>query len=186
MQWGNSTDMSENPRLVPRTYVSHRYYSSNDFTVEAELQLEDLSAEFPPLASDAQRFGEISFRIKDLQVSIYAIPEAGMRLMWRYYTPDGVEVADNSARDLSNLVEDEMQVPLGRFKVKLRLQKNKAGATDVEASVNGQRFAHKVLLGLAGQVGKVAVGCRNLSCRFDDLIVTGKPAARPAPRKTEQ
>ena len=50
---------------------------------------------------------------------------------------------------------------------------------DVEASVNGQRFAHKVFDGLAGQVGKVALGCRNLSCRFDDLTVNGKPAARP-------
>ena len=108
-----------------------------------------------------------------------------MRLMWRYYTPDGVEVADNSARDLSNLVEDEVQVPPGRFKVKLRLQKNKAGAIDVEAFVSGQRFAHKVLPGLAGQVGKVALGCRNLSCRFDDLVVHAKPAARPAPRRAE-
>ena len=183
MQWGSSTDLSEHPRLVPRAYVGQRYFSSNDFTLEADLQLEDLSSEFPALPSDAQRFGEVSFRIKDLQVSIYAIPEAGMRLMWRYYTPDGVEVADNSARDLSNLVEDEMQVPMGRFKVKLRLQKTKAGAIDVEASVNGQRFAHKVLPGLAGQVGKVALGCRNLSCRFDDLKVNGKPAARPALRK---
>jgi len=186
VQWGNPTDMSENPRLVPRAYVSQRYFTANEITIESDLQLEDLSGEFPPLANDAQRFGEVSFRIKDLQVSIYAIPEAGMRLMWRYFTPDGVEVADNSARDLSNLVEDEMQVPLGRFKVKLKLQKNKAGLIDVEAFVNGQRFAHKVLPGLAGQVGKVALGCRNLSCRFDDLKVTGKPAARPAPRKAEQ
>ncbi len=186
VQWGNPTDLSEHPRLVPRAYVGERYFSANDFTVEADLQLEDLSSEFPPLAPDAQRFGEVSFRIKDLQVSIYAIPEAGMRLMWRYFTPDGLEVVDNSARDLSNLVEDEMQVPLGRFRVKLRLQKSRAGAVDVEASVNGQRFAHKILPGLAGQVGKVAMGCRNLSCRFDDLKVTGKPVARPAPRKGDQ
>ena len=186
VQWGNPTDMSENPRLVPRAYVSQRYFTANDITIESDLQLEDLSGEFPPLANDTQRFGEVSFRIKDLQVSIYAIPEAGMRLMWRYFTPDGVEVADNSARDLSNLVEDEMQVPLGRFKVKLKLAKNKAGMIDVEASVNGQRFAHKVLPGLAGQAGKVALGCRNLACRFDDLKVTGKAANRPAPRKAEQ
>lgn len=186
VQWGNPTDPSERTRLVPRAYLSHRYFSSNDVTIEADLQLEELSSEFPVLPADAQRFGEVSFRIKDLQVSIYAIPEAGMRLMWRYYTPDGIEVADNSARDLSNLVEDEMQVPMGRFRVKLKLQKTKSGAIDVEAFVKDQRFAHKVLPGLGGQVGKVAVGCRNLACRFDDLKVTGKPADRPAPRKGEQ
>jgi hypothetical protein len=183
VQWGGPTDLAEHPRLVPRAYVGHRYFSADDFTAEVDLQLEDLPGEFPPLAADAQQFGELSFRIKDLQVSIFAIPESGMRLMWRYFTPDGVEVADNSARDLTNLVEDEMQVPIGRFKVRLKLSKAKSGSVDVEAFVNGQRFAHKVLPGLAGQVGKVALGCRNLSCRFDDLKASGRAAARPVPRK---
>ncbi len=183
VQWGNSTDLAEHPRLVPRAYIANRYYSADAVTLEADLQLEDLSGEFPPLAADAQRFGELSFRIRDLQVSIYAIPEAGMRLMWRYYKPNGDEVAGNSALDTRDLVEDEMQVPLGRFRAKLQLRKTKAGAIDVEAFVNGQRFAHKVFDGLAGQVGKVALGCRNLSCRFDDLTVNGKAAPRPAPRK---
>lgn len=103
--------------------------------------------------------------------------------MWRYYKPTGEEVAGNSALDTRDLVEDEMQVPLGRFRAKLTLRKTKSGAIDVEAFVNGQRFAHKVFDGLAGQVGKVALGCRNLACRFDDLTVNGKPAPRPTPRK---
>jgi hypothetical protein len=28
-------------------------------------------------------------------------------------------------------------------------------------------------------VGKVALGCRNLVCRFDNLEVTGKPERKP-------
>lgn len=182
-QFGGPTAGSEQPKLVPRLYVAHRYFAADDFEAQVDLQVEPLSSEFPPVPEEAQQFAELSFRIKDLQVSLFAIPDTGMRLMWRYFLPDGTEVVDNSARDLTNLVEDEVSMPPGRFRAKLKLQALKNGSVDVEAYVNGQRFAHKVLPGLAGQVGKVALGCRNLSCRFDDLQVSGKAMARPVPRK---
>ncbi|MBI3181370.1 MAG: serine/threonine protein kinase [Myxococcales bacterium] len=164
-------------RLIPRAYLAHRYLSADDFVAEVDMQVRELEADFP-VEPDAQRFGELALRIKDLQVSIFAIPGTGMRLMWRYFTPDGVEVIGNSARDLEAMVEDEMPVPKGRFRVKLSLKRGKSGV-DVSAYANGQRFAHKVLVGLQGQVGKVAVGCRNLHCEFDNLSATGKPAPRP-------
>ncbi|MBX7097556.1 MAG: protein kinase [Myxococcaceae bacterium] len=186
VQYGGPTEQTEHPKLVPRLYVAHRYFSSDDFTAEVDMQVEELSSDFPKVPPDAQQFSELAFRIKDLQVSVFAIPDTGMRLMWRYYKKDGSEVVDNSARDLNNLVEDEVQVPPGRFRVKLKLQALKNDQVDVEAFVNGQRFAHKVLPGLGGQVGKVALGCRNLSCRFDDLSVDGKPAPRPPAKKIDQ
>jgi hypothetical protein len=85
------------------------------------------------------------------------------------------------------MVEDEMPTPPeGRpFRVKLTLKRKKNG-TEVEAFANNQRFAKKLLVGLEGQVGKVAVGCRNLQCEFDDLKATGKIAARPAPRASAE
>jgi serine/threonine-protein kinase len=64
----------------------------------------------------------------------------------------------------------------------LRLTARKDGDVTVEGFSNGARFAKKVLPGLAGQVGKVAVGCRNLQCRFDNLAVKGQVAPRPTPR----
>ena len=112
-------------------------------------------------------------------MSIFAIPDHGIHLVWRYFA-NGVEASGTSSHEVADMVEDETHVPLGRFKLKLKLQKAKAGAVDVEGSVNGQRFVHKVVPGLGGQIGKVALGCRDLSCRFYDLKVTGKGAARPA------
>jgi serine/threonine-protein kinase len=185
VQWGGPSDLDEHPRLVPRAYVGHRYYSADDFSAEVEMQLDDLSSEFPPLQGDAQRFGELAFRIKDLQVSLFALRGHGIHMQWRYFN-DGAEISGTSDEDLAHMVEDETHVPTGRFKLRLKLTKGKAGAADVEAFVNGQRFVHKVLPGLAGQVGKVALGCKNLSCRFDDLKVSGKPAARPASKRGEQ
>jgi hypothetical protein len=180
-QAGSQTD---GKKLIPRAYVAHRYFSSDDFTVEVQMRLRKLGAEYI-VEENAQQFGELAFRIKDLQVSIFAIPEAGMRLLWRYYTADGIEVTGNSARDLENMVEDEMPVPPeGQlFKVKMTL-KRRTNGTEVEAFANNQRFAKKLLVGLENQTGKIAVGCRNLRCDFDDLKATGKPMLRPS-RKPE-
>jgi serine/threonine-protein kinase len=106
-----------------------------------------------------------------------------MRLGWRYHTRDGAEVAGNSARDLELLVEDEMPTPPDGTPFRLRLQLRRAkDAVSVIASVNGHTFARKVLPGLQGQVGKIAVGCRNYECAFDDLVVSGKVAERPGRR----
>ncbi len=170
-------------RLIPRAYVAHRYFSTDDFTLEADMQIRPLEADVP-VEENAQHFGEVAMRIKDLQVSIFAIPDAGMRLMWRYFTPDGVEQVGNSARDVMDYVEDHMPVPRGRFRVKLQLKRVKSGV-DVSAYVNGQRFARKVLVGIEGQTGKIAVGCRNLHCAFDELVATGKVMDRPQLRKPE-
>jgi serine/threonine-protein kinase len=185
VQWGGPTDLAEHPRLVPRAYLGHRYFSADDFSAEVELQLDPLSAEFPPLAADQQKFGELAFRIKDLQVSIFAIPDHGIHMVWRYFS-DGSEISGTSSHDLEDMVEDETHVPKGKFRLKLKLQKAKGNTVDVEGFVNGQRFVHKVLPGLAGQVGKIAMGCRNLACRFDDLKVAGKSASRPTAKKGEQ
>ena len=178
MQYGDATHQ-EHPRLVPRTYVAHRYYSADDFTAEVDMQVEDLSPEFPPVPSTVSRYAELAFRIKDLQVSLFAIPGAGMRLSWRYFTSNGAEVVGNSARDIDNLTEDEVRVPLGRFHAKLQLKRTKGGDVSAEGWINGHPIAHKTFTGLSGQVGKVALGCRNLECRFDALTVSGKPAERP-------
>jgi hypothetical protein len=122
-------------------------------------------------------------RIKDLQVSAFAIPGVGMRLGWRYYTPSGQEVAGNSAQDLELLVEDEMPTPPdgSTFRLRLQLRRTK-DAVAVTAYLNGHVFARKVLPGLQGKVGKVAVGCRNYECAFANLVVRAKPAQRPVPR----
>lgn len=185
VQFGDALGSGAQPKLVPRAYVSSHYYSADDLEVEVDMQLEELSSEFPPLAPEAQRFGELSFRIKDVQVSVFAIPGVGMRLMWRYFTPDNIEAAGNSARDLENMVEDEMRVLPGRFRAKLKLSKLKGDVIDVSGFVNGQRFARKTLPGLAGQTAKVALGCRHLQCRFDDLSVRGKTVERPKLRTQE-
>jgi serine/threonine-protein kinase len=180
VQNGDPTDAEEhNNVVIPRAYVAHRYYSADDFEAEVEMQVEDLGPDFPPVDASSQRYGELAFRIKDLQVSIFAIPKTGLRLMWRYYTPEGKEIVGNSARDLENMVEDETPMPKGRFTVRLKLSKQKNGATNVEAYVNGQRFCRKVLEGLSGQVGKIALGCRNVSCTFDHLVGRGAPQPRP-------
>jgi hypothetical protein len=107
-------------------------------------------------------------------VSVYAIPDTGMRLSWRYTTADGQEVVGNSAQEVDSLVQDETPVPPGPFRVKLQLKKKKNGV-DVHAYLNGssEPFAHKFLEGFQGRAAKVAVGCRNLACTFDDLVVRG-------------
>ena len=61
----------------------------------------------------------------------------------------------------------------------LRQLKRKKNGVMVEAYVNNVRFAYKMLHGLEGRTGKVALGCRNLSCGFRNLTVQGIPVERP-------
>lgn len=183
VQWGNQVGDSDHPKLVPRAYVAHRYFSSDRFKAEVELQVQQLPPDFPPLPPEAQRFGELSFRIKELQVSVFAIPDVGLRLGWRYFI-GGKELSGNSAQDLENLVADEAPVPAsGKFRLGLELSRLEGSAVDVVAKVNGQVIAHKVLPGLGGQVGKLALGCRNLACRFTAVSVKGKEVPRPASKE---
>ncbi|WP_426752355.1 serine/threonine-protein kinase [Myxococcus sp. Y35] len=168
-------------RLIPRAYIAHRYFSSNDFAAEVLLDVNPLGPEYAQEA-DAQHYGELAFRIKDLQISAFAIPDVGMRLAWRYFMPDGREVVGNSAQDTEALVEDEMPLPAhGPYQVRLQMRRNSSGVL-VEAFLNNERFARKLLVGLEDRVGKVALGCRNLSCSFDDLKVRGHLMPRPVRR----
>lgn len=181
-QYGDPTSSDEGSgTVVPRAYVAHRYFSADDFDARVQLQLDELGPDFPPLEEHPQRYAELGFRIKDFQVSVFAIPGAGMRLVWRYFTADGREVVGNSSQELE-LVGDQTPVPKGRFRVRLTLRKEKNGATRVSAYLNERPFVRKVLEGMSGQVGKVAVGCRNLRCRFDGLVFRGEPRPRPLRR----
>lgn len=179
LQAGNETD---GERLVPRGYVGRRYFSADDFDAQVAVTYKDVRDRYR-VADDAQRFAELAFRIKNLQVSAFAIPGVGMRLGWRYFTDDGTEVSGNSARDVEMMVNDEMPAPAdGKpYRMRLRLQRRK-DAVKVTAYLNDKEFASKVLPGLQEQVGKIAVGCRNYECTFDDLVVQGKAADRPTLR----
>ncbi|HEX8704218.1 MAG TPA: serine/threonine-protein kinase [Myxococcaceae bacterium] len=169
-------------RFLPRAYVAHKYFSSDDFTAEVMMDVKPLGPEFGD-EPDAQHFGELTFRIKDLQVSAFAIPDVGMRLSWRYLMEDGQEVVGNSAQDLENLTADEMPMPTqGPFKVRLQLKRKKNGIM-AEAFVNDVRFAYKMLPGLEGRVGKVALGCRNQACTFSGLAVQGQIVERPTRKR---
>ncbi|NNC20834.1 serine/threonine protein kinase [Corallococcus exiguus] len=169
-------------KLVPRAYLAHRYFTSDDFTAEVLMDVNPLGKQWS-VEEDGQHFGELAFRIRDVQVSVFAIPDAGMRLSWRYFSPeDGHEVVGNSAEDTKNLVQDEMPVPKqGPFLVKLQLKRQKSGVR-VDAFLNKKLFASKVLPGFEGRVGKLALGCRNLECIFDDLKVVGPLQERPVRR----
>lgn len=169
-------------KLIPRTYLANRYFSTDDFSAEVLMGVRSLGPGYQE-EPDAQHYGELAFRIKDLQVSVFAIPEAGMRLSWRYTTAEGQEVVGNSAQAVAELVEDEAPVPAqGPFRVKLQMRRKKGGV-EVEAFLNGQRFARKYLEGLQGRTGKVAVGCRNLLCSFEALTVRGLPMKKPQREK---
>lgn len=172
------SELGPKGRFLPRAYVAHRYFSSDDFTAEVDMDVKRLGPEYPD-EPDAQHFGELTFRIKDLQVSAFAIPDVGMRLSWRYLLEDGQEVVGNSSQDLENLTADEMPVPTqGPFRVRLQLTRKKNGLM-AEAFVNNRRFAYKMLPGLEGRVGKIALGCRNLECSFGGLSVKGRLVERP-------
>lgn len=177
-QAGSETDGN---KLIPRAYLAHRYFSADDFVAEMDVTVNAVDQKYG-LEEDAQKYAELAFRIVNTQVSIFVIRGVSMRLLWRYYTPDGVELTGNSARDLE-LIEDEMPPPSdGKpMKLKLSMKRGKKGV-EVEAFANNQRFARKVMTGLEGQVGKLAVGCRNLQCTFKNVKVSGKAAARPKPK----
>ncbi|WP_257446222.1 serine/threonine-protein kinase [Archangium lipolyticum] len=186
MQGGNEANGGQ---LIPRAFLAHRYFSSDDFSAEALMSVSPLGrgyAEEP----DAQHYAELSFRATGLQVSVYAIPDAGMRLSWRYTDEEGQEVVGNSSQEVESLVQDETPVPSGPFRVKLQLKKKKNGV-DVQAYINGasEPFARKFLEGFQGRSAKVALGCRNLTCTFDDLVVRGvqtKKSAHDKVAETEQ
>ncbi|MCE9670172.1 serine/threonine protein kinase [Myxococcus stipitatus] len=168
-------------RLVPRAYVAHRYFAADDFDAQVLMDVKALGKDYAE-EPDAQHYGELSFRIRDLQVSAFAIPDVGMRLAWRYFSDDGQEVVGNSAQDTDGLVEDEMPLPAeGPYTVRLKMSRAKGGVL-VEGYLGRHRFARKLLPGLENRVGKVALGCRNLACTFDDLKVKGRLEERP-PRK---
>jgi serine/threonine-protein kinase len=170
----------EHPKLVPRAYIAHRYWASDDFVAEVDMELNDLGTDFPKLPPKSQRYGELAFRFHDTQVSLFAIPGSNLQLNWHYFGNDGAEVQDSSDHDVDNLTEDEVRVPTGRFHLKLSLTRGKNGNVVATAWLNNNtEITRKVLPALAGQVGKVALGCRNLSCKFDNLTVTGKPEQRP-------
>lgn len=176
-QAGNETG---GMKLIPRAYFANRYFSTDDLDVETEVTLRELEDDFP-IDEEAQRFAEVALRIKDLQISIFAIPGTGLRLMWRYVASDQAEVVGNSAQDLENMVEDEMPCPPMGQPIRLRMVLERGrGGTLVEAFANGQRFARKLLPGLSGQVGKVALGCRNLHCEFDSVRAIGRAQAKVA------
>ena len=119
--------------------------------------------------------------IRDMNVSLHAIPGEGLGLDWHYFKRDGSEV-EGSTTDAKSM-RDTARVPEGRFNVRMLMTPLKNGDVNLEAWVNGHRFAHVVLPDFGGTVGKVAVGCRNLSCRFDNLTVRGTEVARPAARE---
>jgi len=75
---------------------------------------------------------------------------------------------------------DEVPTPPERtpFRVQLSLKRVKQG-TQVEARMNGTRVARKYLPGLVESTGRLALGCHNLHCEFDDLTVQGVPRPKP-------
>jgi eukaryotic-like serine/threonine-protein kinase len=166
-------DETTDGQLIPRAYLAHRYFSSDDFSAEVLMSASPLERGYVQ-EPEAQHYAELSYRVTGLQVSVFAIPEAGMRLGWKYTTVEGEIVAGNSAQDVESLVQDETPVPSGPFRVKLQLKKKKNGV-DVTAYLNGssEPFASKFLEGFQGRSAKVAVGCRNLVCTFDDVVVRG-------------
>jgi serine/threonine-protein kinase len=186
LQGGNDASGSKGA-LIPRAYLANRYFSSDDFSAEVVMNVRALGRGYPKEDEDAQHFAELAFRVTGLQVSVFAIPNAGMRLSWRYTTAEGEEVAGNSAMDVDELVRDETPVPSGAFRVKLQMKKRKTGV-DVAAFVNGdpEPFARKYLEGFQGRVAKVALGCRNLACTFDDLTMRGIPSKKQASPKVAE
>ncbi|MFL5353341.1 serine/threonine-protein kinase [Archangium sp.] len=183
LQGGNDAGGGQ---LIPRAYLAHRYFSSDDFSAEVLMSAQALGKGYTE-DPDAQHYAELSFRVTGLQVSVYAIPDAGMRLSWRYTLANGREVVGNSAQDERELVQDETPVPPGPFRVKLQLRKNGSGV-EVSAYLNGgeEPFAHKFLEGLQGHSAKVALGCRNLACSFDDVVVRGIQTQKPTHNKVAE
>ena len=165
-------------KLIPRAYLANRYFAADEATAEVQVTLRDLEADFPTEQNSLQ-FAELAFRNKGLQISVFAISDLQMRLQWRYETANGTQITGNSADDTQGLVEDEMPTPSDGtpFRIKLSLRRHKGGGTEVEAFVNGERFAHRILHGLSTRSGRIALGCRNSHCNFDQLTVEGRPVS---------
>jgi hypothetical protein len=158
--------------LVPRAYVGDRYFPGDGFDARVRIQLASLESDFP-IATDAPSHAELAWALDGMQVALVADPRSGLRLTWRY-DAGGQSVAGSTESDVRLHVADETFVPVGRpFEVRLTLRRRK-DVTLVEAFLDGKSFARKSLEGLGGEVGKVALGCRNLHCAFDGLEVRGE------------
>jgi serine/threonine-protein kinase len=167
--------------LRPRAYLSLRYFSTDDFSAEVQVTYRTVD-DLYPVGRNVQRFAELSLRFSGgVVVSVFAVPATGVRLLWNYTPPGGEEVAGSSADDIDSLLDDEVPPPPEGipFTVRLWLHKTKDG-TLAEAFLNGNRVARELLVGLSNETGKVALGCRNLKCEFDDLKIVAKAVPRPA------
>jgi len=172
-------------KVISRAYLAHRYFTTDETSAEVQVTLRDLEADFPS-EQNAAHFAELAFRNRALQISLFAIDDLQMRLQWRYESATGTEVTGSSAEDTQGLVQDEMPTPPDGtpFRMKLTLRRHKGGGTEVEAFVNGERFAHRILQRLTTRTGRIALGCRNLHCDFDRLTIEGKAVAAPASTRT--
>lgn len=180
VQYGNTLQREV---LVPRAYIAKRYFVADRLEVAVDMEILPLPEEFPKVDfGSTHHFAELAFRINELQVSVFAIPGNDIRLGWRYFKNDGQEVDGNSANDVKELQADPVRVPQGKFRVKLRLSALKNGDITAEVFMNTRRVTRQVLPGLGGRAAKVALGCRNHVCKFDNLYVDGQPGERPTPR----
>jgi serine/threonine-protein kinase len=172
------SDSGGQPLLAPRAYLSKRYFTSDAFRAEVEATVRELERDFPE-EPDGQHYAELSFRVKDFQVSVLAIPGTGMRVGWRYSLSNGRSVAGNSSADVAEILQEVAPFPgFNRpFRMALSLRKTGAGV-EVEGLINGTVFFRRYLEGLEGHVAKPALGCRNLHCEFDHFTVRGKPTTR--------
>lgn len=172
LQAGNETD---EPTIIPRTYLAHRYFAREDAAVEVEVALQDVSRRYG-LGPGVQQFAEVSYRVRDVQVSAMGPRGGTWRLVWRYVSDTGREVDGTSAGDLAF---DESPVEEGGVPAKVKLSlRREDGGTVAEGFVNGRRFAEAHLPGFTGKPGKVALGCRNLECWFRGLGVEGRPGTQ--------
>ncbi len=175
-------DASSTDVLRPRAYVAERYYLSDGLELSVDLQVEPLPSEFPVVDYRSQQhFAEVAFRIRDTVLSVYAIPQdrAGMRLVWHYFDRAGREESGSSVEKVDALQKDPMRVPQGRFQVRLKLTPQPGGDVLAEAWANNRNFARELLPGFGGKVGKIALGCRNHACSFDNLIIKGAETTQP-------
>jgi hypothetical protein len=167
---------STGPVLIPRAYIDDRFFTSDKLSLEAQLQLDALEDDFPPVGPNEPRQGEIALRLDELQVSVIASPDRGLGVAWHYLTPstpNRPERVGNTLDDVEQGVADPTNFPIGKAVVlRLELEKTASGV-ELSAYANEVRFAHKFLVGLDGQIGKVAFGCRNLHCAFNDVKVAG-------------
>jgi serine/threonine-protein kinase len=174
-------EVSARGGLVPRVYVGERFVPADGFEARVRIQLASLVTDFP-IPPEAPSFAELAWALDGVQVALFADPRSGLRLTWRTEA-DGHAEAGSTERDVQLHVADQTFLPVGRpFEVRLTLRRRK-DATLVEAFLDGKSFARKSLEGLGGEVGKVALGCRNLHCAFDGLEV--KAAALTAKQRAQ-